>query len=202
MENQSFKDVSLSTSTGNINLNSKGTNFEEELLLLTITGNTLLNSDNSHFLNDIKLVSGTGNIYLTQNNCISRGNLQISVMTGNISLEQNNITNNYNNTWNIITQTGNIDIVIDQNIDLGGNIEGSIMSSTGNLAVHYNDNQINIGSKFTGKVITGTKTYTNGGGFIQEGNIFRSLDFPTSQFSYDFILQSNTGNIYIFASSA
>ncbi|MBN1216718.1 MAG: hypothetical protein JXA99_14925 [Candidatus Lokiarchaeota archaeon] len=201
-EYQSFNEVSLSTSTGNINLNSKGTNFEKELLLSTITGNILLNSDDSHFLNDINIVSSTGNIYLTQNNCVMQSNLQMSVITGNINLAQNNITNNYNNTWNIITQTGNIDIIIDQGIDLGGNIEGLIMSSTGNLVIQYYDNQINTGSKFTGNVITGTKTYTNGGGFIQEGNIFRSLDFPTSQFSYDFLLQSNTGNIYIFACSS
>ncbi|MBY9006396.1 MAG: hypothetical protein KGD63_06530 [Candidatus Lokiarchaeota archaeon] len=201
-ENQTFDNIYMSTSTGNINIFSSGSKFIEDVVISTSTGSIMINSENTDFLEDINIGSSTGNIFCTQNNGAFGGNVQISVLTGNIHFELNNLTNYDNNIWDIATLTGNINILIDQNMDLEGNIQGNIGTSTGNIRVNYYDNNSKISGRFIGSVSTGNIAYTNNNGFIQENNSFRSLDFPTAQFSYDFILHTNTGNILIIGSSS
>ncbi len=200
-EKSVLDNISLVTKTGNIQVNTADSEFTGNVDFSTITGNINIICDKTNFSNNINVKTATGNVYYNLNECNLGGDLEISISTGNIDLRTNDIISSNSNTWTLSTITGNIDILVQQNIELGSQIQGTTSTKTGNIDLNYVDTNSNVGAKFTGSVATGDISYSSTGGFIQENNSYRSLDFATAFYKYDLNLNTITGNIKITGSS-
>jgi hypothetical protein len=110
------------------------------------------------------------------------------------------------NNWRLETSTGSIDVNIWQYKNIGENITGSVVTSTGSIDGYYKDNSANVGAKFTCSTSTGSNTYTpiGSGGFTQSGvnpKVITSDDYVSASNKYTFNLITSTGSIGVAAES-
>ncbi|MFW9937195.1 MAG: hypothetical protein ACFFD5_06065 [Candidatus Thorarchaeota archaeon] len=89
-----------------------------------------------------------GNLLYNFVYCTIGGNITGIVNKGNIELMAIDAKYNTTNNWNLTIETGNLDINVNQNRDLGGNITGLVEINNGMVFLFYNDNNPNIGAQF------------------------------------------------------
>ena len=91
-----------------------------------------------------------GDIQFELSNCIVDGNITGFIQKeGDLELKSYNVQYIHNNTWSLNTRVGDIVLEIIQNIDINGNISGTITHEQGYISFNYQDNRMNNGAYFT-----------------------------------------------------
>ena len=89
-----------------------------------------------------------GDIFYNFNHCTIEGNITGIINEGNLVLTTYDAEYTANNNWNFTIETGNLDIIINQNRDLGGNITGLAEINDGMVFFFYEDINPNISARF------------------------------------------------------
>ncbi|MGB5910796.1 MAG: hypothetical protein WBH31_06335 [Promethearchaeia archaeon] len=91
-----------------------------------------------------------GDIQFDLSNCIVDGNITGFIqIEGDLELISNNVQYIHNNAWSLNTRVGDIVLEIIQNVDINGNISGTITHEQGYISFKYQDNRMNNGAYFT-----------------------------------------------------
>ncbi|HDZ16656.1 hypothetical protein LCGC14_1361520 [marine sediment metagenome] len=195
----------LKTATGSISLLAdKNVTFNGNVQMSTSSGSIALFAKNTNFTQGLTASTSTGLLTLNFTKCIVGNDIGGVVSTGNITLRSYNMEYSQNSTWTFETSTGSIDAEIYQFVDMGANVSGSLLVSTGSIDVIYKDNQAINGASFLGTWSTGSYIRTSsGGGFsATNSNPFFSLDYTTAISIYTLNLTITTGNIEIDGTSS
>lgn len=184
-ENVSVGDLELLTSTGSISAELSENTKVNSIQLITSTGDVDFSSHHTNHTNSIRLETSTGNIDSTLSNGIISGDIRSLTSTGSSTLRFYNLTYQTNCVWDFDGSTGNINIYIQQDANMNGNVSGDAATSTGDINVDYQDWSDNIGARFIGTTSTGTPDQ------------YTSSDFASASYKYDLDLQTSTGNINI-----
>jgi len=195
----------LKTSTGSVSLLAdKNVTFNGNVQMSTSSGSIVLFAKNTNFTQGLTASTSTGLLTLNFTKCIVGNDIGGVVSTGNITLRSYNMEYSQNCTWTFETLTGSIDAEIYQFVDMGANVSGSLLVSTGSIDVIYKDNQASIGASFLGTWSTGSYIRTSsGGGFsATNSNPFFSLDYATAISIYTLNLTITTENIEIDGTSS
>jgi hypothetical protein len=174
----------LSTTTGSINADINAANLTKGFTFITTTGTLTTDLMNTTIGDDMTAV----------------------VDTGSINFLANNLEYTKDIAWDLSTNTGSIDITLNQNKPMGANITGYIETDTGGIDFIYSDNQAVVGAIFTSDITTGSFNYVNSGGFetlpSPNDDIFRSLDYLSATNKYMFDLVTTTGGIDVDGQSS
>lgn len=166
-------DVPVGISLGEVNLKSD-------------VGDVSLNALDSSFKGDISLSSTTGNVRVNLNNSTVAGDLSASTTTGSARLNLVNLSYPTDTNLNIGTTTGSIYLTIDQQVNMGAKVSGTLSVTTGNIEVKYYDNSDELSLNCISSTTTGN------------ADQYTSPEYPTND-CYDLRLQTTTGNIDITA---
>jgi hypothetical protein len=196
-----IEDLTLETTTGNSN-----TKLEEatigSILADATTGGLSIYGKKSNFTS-ITAQATTGNLRLNFSNCVINGDIMGEVTTGGLTFNSYNTKCGSAVSWDLTTTTGNLNSNIIQYVDMGGNVDGIWIVTTGNINLNYIDGLSTVGASFTASVTTGSFNPTDSGGFdTPTFNNFRTLDFSTANYTYTLSLTTTTGNINIDGQSS
>ncbi len=197
----------LDSSTGSILMRaSNNVTFNANTLLSTSTGSIALFANQVNFSKGLSVFTSTGSLTLNFSKCLIGDHLIGDVSTGSILFSSYNMKYSDVNNWRLETSTGSIDVNIWQYTNIGENITGSVLTSTGSIDGYYKDNSANVGTKFTCSTSTGSNTYTpiGSGGFTQSGvnpKVITSDDYVSASNKYTFNFITSTGSIGVAAES-
>jgi hypothetical protein len=206
-KNVMLNNTILDSSTGSISLfASNNVTFQANTLLSSSTGSIALYANQVNFSHGLSVFTSTGSLTLNFSKCSIGDHLIGDVSTGSILFNSYNMKYNDVNIWSLETSTGSIDINLLQYSNIGTNITGSIITSTGSIDAYYRDNSLNIGAKFTCSTSTGSNSYIpiGSGGFTQSGvnpKVITSDDYNSANNKYTFSLITSTGSIEVTAES-
>lgn len=194
----------LKTSTGSVSLLAdKNVTFNGYVEMSTKTGSIILFAKNTNFTQGLTTSTKTGLLTLNFTKCIIGNDIGGVVTTGNITLKSYNMEYSQNCSWAFETSTGSINAEIYQYDNMGANVSGSLLVSTGNIDVIYKDNKSNIGASFLGTWSTGSYVRTSSGGFTAtNSNPFFSLDYATAINIFTLNLTISTGSIEVDGTSS
>lgn len=195
------EDLTIETTTGN-----SLTNVDQASLggyrAKSTTGGLSLYAKKSNFTS-ITVEATTGNLRLNFTSCLINGDIDAEVTTGGLTFNSYNTRSLTNVNWDLDTTTGNINCDIIQNVEMGGNVDGSWTVTTGNINIDYIDGLATIGASFSGTITTGNFNPSDSGGFEVLGStLFRSEDFLSANYTFIFDLETTTGNINIDGKSS
>ncbi|GAG32912.1 unnamed protein product, partial [marine sediment metagenome] len=162
-------------------------------------------AQNVNFSQGLTSASTTGSVTMNFTNCVMGDDISGTLSTGSITLRSFNMMYSQNSVWAFETSTGSINAVIYQYVDMGVNITGSLVTSTGSIGVTYIDNQASVGASFSGSWGTGSYNRINSGGFNSTTyNPFYSIDYGdgTATSTYTLSLTTSTGNINVDGTSS
>ncbi|MFX1280498.1 MAG: hypothetical protein ACFFA3_13900 [Promethearchaeota archaeon] len=142
-------------------------------------------------ISNVKIINHYGNSMLEYRNCIIGGNITGIIEEGDIELKTYNVEYALNSVWNLSTQTGNGEIEINQEREMGDNITGIVAIPIGDLTLTYRDTTANVGALFTFPLST-PSPLVNQSGFkpevLDDGTeIYTSFDFPAKN-NYNLLL--------------
>ncbi|MFX1380415.1 MAG: hypothetical protein ACFFA4_15120 [Promethearchaeota archaeon] len=206
-DNVIVNNTTLRTSTGSIFLNAGKNNlFQGDVELSTSTGSVALTAKDVNFIHNLRAFTSTGSMTFNFSKCSIGGHFTGTVSTGSIGFNSYNMKYAEGYTWRLESSTGSIGINILQYTEMGANINGSLVTSTGSINVYYRDNLANIGAKFTCSTSTGSNSYTpiGSGGFSESGanpKIITSNDYNTATNTYTFTGMTSTGSTNVQAES-
>lgn len=166
-------DVPVGVSLGDVNLESD-------------VGDVSLNAHESNFNGDLSISSTTGKVNVNLNNSTIAGDISASTMTGSTRVSLVNLSYLTDTNLDIGTTTGSIYLTIDQRVNMGAMVSGSLTVTTGNIAVNYYDNSDELSLNCVSSTTTGN------------ADQYTSPEYPTT-YCYDLRLQTTTGNIDITA---
>ena len=197
----------LKASTGSVSLLAdKNVTFNGNLKMSTSTGSIALFAKNTNLTKGLTATTSTGLMTLNFTNCIIGNDMGGTVSIGNIMLMSYNMLYSQNCVWAFKASTGSIDVEIYQNVDMGANVSGSLLSPTGGIDVIYKDNQAGVGASFFGTWNTTTGSYlriSSEGGFSATNfNPFYSLDYATAINTYTLNLTTSIGSIEVDGTSS
>jgi hypothetical protein len=197
----------LGTTTGTIFLNtSKTTTFQGNVGLSATTGSVTLHARQVNFTRNLTTFTTTGSIGLNFSKCVIGGNLIGTVTTGSISFSSYNMQYTADYTWRLETTTGSVAATILQYTEMGANITGLMLTTTGGIDVLYKDNLASVGAEFTCFTTTGSNTYVpvGSGGFTESGvnpKTITSDDYDDANSKYTFDITATTGSNNIIGES-
>ncbi len=195
--------TSLTSSTGTVKLTTLGNNkFQGKVGLQTSTGNVDLFTKNTNFTHGFEAFTATGSLLLNYTNCIMGADLTGVVSTGNVIFKSYNMYYSKDIDLNLQTSTGFIDAEIYQYTNMGANVTGNVHTSTGNIDVFYRDNLANTGVRFTSSTSTGSINYTPHATMDILGNVYSSDNYGIAIYKYTFTLATSTGSVYANGQSA
>ncbi|MFW9827947.1 MAG: hypothetical protein ACFFEY_10160 [Candidatus Thorarchaeota archaeon] len=206
-KNAILNNTIIDSSTGSILVRaSDNVTFLANTLLSTSTGSIALYANQVNFSQGLSVFTSTGSLTLNFSKCIIGDHLIGDVSTGSILFNSYNMEYSDVNNWRLETSTGSIDVNILQYKNIGNNITGLILTSTGSIDGYYRDDSPNIGAKFTCSTSTGSNSYTpiGSGGFTQSGanpKVITSDDYDSANNKYTFSLITSTGSIGVAAES-
>ena len=149
-DNIMLNNTILATSTGAISLiAAKNITFRGNVGMSSNTGAIALIARQVNFSQNLISFASTGALTLNFTNCVIGGNLIGTVSTGSITFSSYNMKYSKDYLWSLETSTGSIYATILQHTDIGANVTGSMLTSTGSINVYYKDNLGNVGAKFT-----------------------------------------------------
>jgi hypothetical protein len=203
-DNIDLNNTILSTTTGSIILNAnENVTFNGNVQAGVTTGSVTIYASNVNFAKGITTLSTTGSITMNFTNCFMGDDISGTVTTGGVTFKSYNMWYSQNSILNLQATTGNVIARIYQYIDMGSNITGSLITTTGSIGVTYIDNQANVGASFLGAWTTGSYTRTNSGGFSAiSSNPFDTLDYGTANSTYTLSLTTTTGGINVDGTSS
>jgi len=181
--------LDLHATTGTVSIDLASNTKINTLNIETTTGNIHLHSLKTNYTNGIDLTASTGKVNLSISNGILNGNINTLTSTGNTYVNIINMTYETNSVWNIGGSTGNVLFNIEQDGNMNANVSGSVIVSTGRIEVSYRDWSADVGARFVGSTSTG---------IIDEDLPYESSGFDSTDYTFDFNLETSTGNI-IFA---
>jgi len=188
-ENVTIGNLNLQSTTGTISVDLSENTKINTVDIETSTGKIELKSLKTNHTNGIDLTTSTGSIDVSLSNGILNGNINTVTSTGNSYIDIFNMTYETNSVWSIGGSTGNVFLNIEQDENMNANVSGSVIVSTGRIEVSYRDWSANVGAKFVGTTSTG----------ILDADLpYESSGFDSADYTYDFTLETSTGNI-IFA---
>lgn len=105
--------------------------------------------------------------------------------------------------WDFKTSTGSINVDIFQFINMGANVNGSLITWTSSIDLVYKDNLSSAGASFHSTSSIGSYSRSSsGGGFSSiNDNPFESTDYETATNTYTFRLATGTGSIDVDGTS-
>ncbi|MFO7796711.1 MAG: hypothetical protein ACQERB_09210 [Promethearchaeati archaeon] len=188
-ENVTIGNLGLLSSTGTVSVDLSENTKINTVDIETSTGKIELDSLKTNYTNGIDLTTSTGSIEVSLSNGIINGDINTETSTGNSYVDIFNMTYETNSVWSIRGSTGNVFLNIEQDENMNANVSSSVIVSTGRIEVIYRDWSVNVGAKFVGSTSTG---------IIDADLPYESLGFDSADYTYDFTLETSTGNI-IFA---
>ena len=195
--------TSLTSSTGSVKLTTSGnTEFQGKVGLQTSTGNIDLFAKNTNFTHGFKAISSTGRLLLNYTNCGMGDDLTGVVSTGKVLFKSYNMYYFKDINLKLQTSTGNIDAEIYQYIDMGANVTGNVHTSTGSIDVCYRDDIANTGVRFVSSTSTGSINYTPHATMEIVVNLYSSDNYGIATYKYIFTLAISTGNVFVNGQSA
>ncbi len=191
-----IEDLTLETTTGN-----SITTLEEasigSILADATTGGLSIYGKKSNFTS-ITAEATTGNLRLNFSNCFLNGDITAEVTTGWLTFNSYNARCSSVVSWDLTTTTGNLNSNIIQYVDMGGNVDGIWVVTTGNINLDYIDGLSTVGATFTASTSTGSFNPVSSGGFdTPTFDNFRTSDYSTANYTFNLDLTSTTGNINI-----
>jgi hypothetical protein len=209
LDNTILNNTVLRTSTGSIRVYTlDNASIQGNFQIKTSTGSIALYATKSNFTHGLTSLTSTGSLYLNFTECTIEDDLVGTVSTGSITIRSYNVKYTKDAVWNFETSTGSIDTIIHQFIDIGADITGSMVTSTGSINLYYRDKLTSVGAKFTGSTSTGSVSFTpiGIGGFTETGSstyaTFTSNSYNTAISTYTFDLTTSTGSVAVTGESA
>jgi hypothetical protein len=150
-------------------------------------------------VNDVSILSNLGNVSLEFKQCVINGDISAITTRNDIFIRSYDVEFTRDSNWSIITESGDIDLNIEQHKDMGGNVIGTTFLNDGTIILVYRDTNPDVGARFwTRGNVSGEGVglvVFDGFDRIDEGYV--SYDFLTSKNRYDLILEINgtTGSI-------
>ncbi len=203
-DNMDLNNTILHSTTGSITLNAnENVTFSGNVQAGGTTGKVDIFAKNVNFSQGLTTTSTTGLLTLNFTNCVMGNDISGTSTTGKITLNSYNMVYSQNSVLNLVSTTGEVIANIYQYIDMGVNITGSLVTTTGGIGVTYKDNQAIVGASFLGATTTGSYARTNSGGFSAiSSNPFESLDYGTANSTYTLSLTTTTGGINVDGTSS
>jgi hypothetical protein len=204
-KNISLSNADLVSSTGSVDVQAdENTKFNGDLDLRSSTGSIALFAKTVNFTQGISTHISTGSLGLNFTNSIIGNDIIGVVSTGSISIKSYNMIYTQNCTWDFRISTGDINVDIFQYIDMGADINGSLITSTGSIDLTYKDNLSIVGASFLGTWSIGSYSRSSsGGGFgSTSANPFESIDYGTATSTYTLSLTTSTGGIDVDGTSS
>ncbi|MFX1455279.1 MAG: hypothetical protein ACFFDB_07865 [Promethearchaeota archaeon] len=203
-DNMVLNNTILSTTTGSVAINAnENVTFNGNMLATTTTGSVAIYAEGVNFSHGITTSSTTGSLTLNFTNCIIGDDMRGLVTTGSITIRSYNMIYSQDCVWDFDTTTGGIKATIHQYVEMGANITGSMVTTTGGVEVDYIDTLSSVGASFFGASSTGSYSRSSGGGFSATNfNPFYSLDYATANNTYTLSLTTTTGGIDVDGTSA
>ena len=164
----------------------------------TSTGGIILNTQAGVVLDSLSLEATTGGVEakLVENIRID-GDISLMTTTGSVKLSWDNVIVTKNFLVNAITTTGGVDVDINQDEELAGNITLRAEAITGgvDLAIAIQDD---VGAKIESSVTTGGIDIDRQVGFSGAESSLQSDNYPANT-NFDVTLKTITGGIDIDA---
>jgi hypothetical protein len=190
-------DIEVSIWTGDTELNILDDVVVDEIKLTGITGSMEINAGSNVTFQGITARVTTGGISITAEDSIFTSYIVVTSTTGRIELNLHDSQYLSDQTWDLTTTTGDIDVVIYQSKSMMNDISGDLQSTTGDITVNYNGNLTTSGASFDSSIVTGDYDYVYSGGFMESNSLFKSIGYDSAANKYTFTLTVITGAITV-----
>jgi hypothetical protein len=198
-----LNDTLLQVTTGGVLLDtSPNTNFQGILNVQSITGSASVIGQNTSYSYGFSSGVTTGDLHLYLENCVLSHDLIGTVTTGAIFYTTYNLSFTQDSSINLQTTTGDINGNINQYEDLGANVTGNFLITTGWVNIVYVNDMSSIGTRFSSTFTTGAINYDYSTlEFSRINGILTSSNYNSALYKYTFTLSTVTGHINVDAES-
>jgi len=93
-------------------------------------------------------INGAGDLMCNFYSCTIEGNVTGGVNEGYINFNSYNTMYTQSSILSLTLGRGDLDMNIDQYVDLGANVSGTLAINDGDVALRYDDNNDNVGARF------------------------------------------------------
>lgn len=130
--------IEATATTGQVQVLLTDVNVTGDVIARTTTGDVDVNTTNCSIGGNVISSATTGNVRSGLASTLVKGNFEYTLITGDLTLGLNNITiaNSNQLLWANAT-TGNVNLLIQQGVELGGNLSCAIQAVTGDVTVTY-----------------------------------------------------------------
>ncbi|MFX1325022.1 MAG: hypothetical protein ACFE8N_08695 [Promethearchaeota archaeon] len=131
-------------------------------------------------IGNLKTILSKGNLFYNFEQCAIEGNITGITNEGDLELKSYNVEYTQNSNWMFISNETYVEIY--QSIEMGANITGTAIISTGIIDLFYHDNTADIGAVFPFPISSWHIPSTQPGfeyTILDEGFFYISNDFPT-----------------------
>ncbi|TFG00130.1 MAG: hypothetical protein EU541_03155 [Promethearchaeota archaeon] len=183
-EGVSVGNLDLETDVGDISIYLQENNNIGQLTLHSNVGESLVYGQNTYFMEDISISTTTGKLTLSLYNSDIAGNIGTATTTGASIISLVNLSYMSDCALNVDATTGSIQLTIDQRVNMGSNVSGSVSLITGNIELEYYDDRDDTSINCRSSTVTGS------------ADQYTSPEHPALYY-YDLQLQTTTGSIDI-----
>ena len=130
--------VEASTSTGPVQVTFDSVTVTGNVWTHTSTGDDSMTMTGCNIGGNVKSDASTGGVNSTLTNTIVKGNFEYQAATGDVNVQFYNLTVPNDNPllW-ANASTGMVNLLFEQHVDIGGNLSCAVQTSTGAIAVTY-----------------------------------------------------------------
>jgi len=134
-------------------------------------------------IGDLKTIVSKGNLFYNFERCTIEGNITGITNEGDLELKSYNVEYTQNSNWMFNSNDTYVEIY--QSIEMGANITGTAIISTGMIDLFYHDTTADIGALFPFPLSSWLIPLTQPGfeyTILDKGFFYKSNDFPTKNY--------------------